>query len=384
MKSWFSNAIIYHIFIDRFAGYRENSDASKPEFCGGNIRGIINKIGYFKELGVNTIWISPFYKTSAYHGYHITDFDSVDERYGTIEDLKELIGRCHENSLKIIADIVPNHCSDKHPWFTDAVKNKNSDYYKWFYFKEWPHSYLRFLEFDDLPKINLENPDTSKSMIKSLTKWAKLGFDGYRIDHILGVPDPFLRTLRKELLAVNSDFILIGEAWSEGIRHKHLKTLKFRGKTKLWNKKLDQLAIQKHYSGIIDGVLDFGWRQLVIQNINQVKKDIATFKKIEHRYNNKTQNDLILTRFLDNHDTSRIMFSCNNDEKLFKSLLQILAEQEQPIILYNGTEYGLSHNSPVNPEIPYADLQARDLLPWHTKPKYADYIGEMLKKRRVR
>ena len=86
---WFKNSIIYHILIDRFAGCEPNG-WDKPEFLGGNIRGIIDKLDYVKRLGVNTIWISPFYKTSAYHGYHITDFFKVDPHFGSEEDLKEL------------------------------------------------------------------------------------------------------------------------------------------------------------------------------------------------------------------------------------------------------------------------------------------------------
>lgn len=69
---WFNKAIIYHILIDRFAGFESTKNWNKPEFLGGNIRGIIGEIAYLKQLGINTLWISPFYKTSAYHGYHIT------------------------------------------------------------------------------------------------------------------------------------------------------------------------------------------------------------------------------------------------------------------------------------------------------------------------
>ena len=87
---WFKDAIIYHILIDRFAGYKSGK-WNKPVFLGGNIKGIIDKLPYIKELGINTLWISPFYKTSAYHGYHIMDFFQVDPHFGTIKDMKKLI-----------------------------------------------------------------------------------------------------------------------------------------------------------------------------------------------------------------------------------------------------------------------------------------------------
>jgi len=76
---WFKNRVIYHILIDRFAGFKSNKDWNKPIFLGGNIKGINEKLQYLNELGVNTIWISPFYKTNTYHGYHITDFFQLNQ-----------------------------------------------------------------------------------------------------------------------------------------------------------------------------------------------------------------------------------------------------------------------------------------------------------------
>ena len=113
---WFKNAIIYQIFIDRFAGFTQEKNWDKPIFIGGNLRGIIRKIPYLKELGINTIWISPFYKTSAYHGYHITDYYQIEPSFGKEKDLKDLIGAVHKNNIKIIADFVPNHISRHHPF----------------------------------------------------------------------------------------------------------------------------------------------------------------------------------------------------------------------------------------------------------------------------
>jgi len=128
--NWFKNAIIYHIFIDRFAGFKEVKNWDKPNFLGGDIRGVIRKIPYLKDLGINTIWVSPFYKTSAYHGYHITDFYQIDPHFGNEQDIKDLISSVHENNIKIIADFVPNHLSRHHPFFMEAQRDKNSKYYE--------------------------------------------------------------------------------------------------------------------------------------------------------------------------------------------------------------------------------------------------------------
>ncbi|MDG6219386.1 MAG: alpha-amylase family glycosyl hydrolase [Candidatus Thermoplasmatota archaeon] len=116
-KNWIKKAVIYQILIDRFAGYDPKKNWKKPQFIGGNLKGIIDSLSYLKNLGVNAIWISPFYKTSAYHGYHITDFYKVDPHFGNKNDLKRLIDLIHQNDMYIIADFVPNHVSKYHPFF---------------------------------------------------------------------------------------------------------------------------------------------------------------------------------------------------------------------------------------------------------------------------
>ena len=123
---WFKNAIIYHILIDRFAGVTNPERWEQPEFIGGNLRGIINKLDYLTDLGINAIWLSPFCQTNDYHGYHVTDFHKVEPRFGTLDDLKELIDKAHQSGIKIIADFVPNHCSRHHRFFRAAQADKAS------------------------------------------------------------------------------------------------------------------------------------------------------------------------------------------------------------------------------------------------------------------
>ena len=378
MKKWFKTAIIYHVFIDRFAGFKTNCNPELAEFCGGNLRAIINKLAYIKSLGANTIWLSPFYETSAYHGYHITNFNKVDPSYGTLDDLELLIQDCKQKHIKIIADIVPNHCSIFHPWFVNAKNNKNSKYKQWFYFKKWPNEYLNFLGFNELPKLNLENSETADWMINNLVSWANIGFDGFRIDHVLGIPDNFLIKLKQKLSELNPDFVLIGEAWGEGMKHKSLKTIRLRGRYKLWKKGFSQVNLQKHYEGILDGVLDFGWRNLLLENLHVIQKNPEKLLNLFESYNKRFEKDFFLPRFLDNHDTSRIMHLCNNNHHLFRNVLKILFKQNQPIVLYYGTESGLHPKQNVDENTPYSDLNARGIINWELdKQKFQDTIKEL-------
>jgi glycosidase len=214
---WFRKAVIYQILIDRFVGC--GSDGwDKPQFLGGTIRGIIQRLDYIKDLGVNTLWISPFYKTDQYHGYHVMDFYQVEPRFGNVEDLKELIDFVHKAGMRIIADFVPNHVSDQHPYFLDARKRVDSPYYDWFYFNHWPNDYLCFLSIGSLPKLNLDNLSTRKHIIDAAKFWLSLGLDGYRLDHCIGPTHKFWKLFRVEIKSQFPDCILIGEACLMGIK----------------------------------------------------------------------------------------------------------------------------------------------------------------------
>lgn len=231
---WFKNAVIYHILIDRFAGFKSAKNWENPEFLGGNIKGITEKLPYLKEIGINTIWISPFYKTSSYHGYHVTDYFEVDPHFGTTNDVKELIESIHELDMRIIADFVPNHCSKEHPYFKEAQRDKNSEYKEWFYFVNWPNDYLSFLSIKDIPKINLNNTNARNYIINAAKHWLSLGFDGYRLDHVIGPSHDFWRQFRQEIKEIFPQAVLIGEAWMKGIKFNELKTLNIKHKLLKW------------------------------------------------------------------------------------------------------------------------------------------------------
>jgi cyclomaltodextrinase len=306
-NEWFRDAIIYQILIDRFAGYKSN-ECDKPRFIGGSIKGIIDKLDYIKELGINTLWISPFYKTSAYHGYHITDFFKIEPHFGNEDNLTELIGKVHKAGMKIIADFVANHCSHKHPFFLDAQNSKNSKYGKWFYFKNWPDDYLCFLSFKELPKLNLDNGETFNHIVDSAKFWLSLGIDGYRLDHCIGPKHKFWKAFRKEVKNDYPDCVLIGEAWMRGIKFKELKTVNVRRKYLEWLQAEASDGLFKKYIGELDGVLDFAFqstvREFVLKKISQEK----AVNRLQRHYS-KFPSNFYLPTFLDNHDRDRFLFT---------------------------------------------------------------------------
>ncbi len=362
-SSWFQNEIIYHILIDRFSGYHSIENAKKPLFVGGTIKGIRDKVPYLKDLGVTTLWISPFYRTSAYHGYHITDFYTVDPHYGSEEDLIDLIDVIHKNKMHIIADFVPNHCSHLHPIFLDAKNNPDSSYKKWFYFMKWPDEYLCFLSITDLPKINLDYPPARNHIINAALKWLELGLDGYRLDHVIGPSNSFWKIFVKEIRRKYPHLVLIGEAWMQGIRFSELSTIKLPGKHMKWLFGQSSDWLLRSYDSILDGVLDFKAQHIMCHLVNndQHEKDII---RALNRHYRKYSTSYILPFFLDNHDMDRILFQNHNNKKKLMKAASIQFSIDQPVIIYYGTERGMTQNKSIFSLPSHGDILARQPIQW--------------------
>lgn len=364
LASWFKKAVVYHIIIDRFAGFKSTENWDQPEFLGGSIQGIVEKLPYLKKLGINTIWISPFYETSEYHGYHITDFYKVDPHFGNIEDLRLLIDKTHEFDMKIIADFVPNHCSNQHPYFIEAQRNRDSEYNKWFYFKKWPDEYLCFLSIKQLPKFNLNHHHARNYIINAAKHWLSLGLDGFRLDHVIGPSHRFWKIFRKEIKNLFPDSVLIGEAWMQGIKFNELKTIKVRSRFFKWLSGASSDKLLKEYFGELDGVLDFRFQELIRNHIAREKISKDDFYYEIKKHYDKFPKEYFLPTFLDNHDMDRFLFECKNDTKKLKQAAKIQFSIDQPVIIYYGTEIGVSQDKSIWDFTTHGDLQARKPINW--------------------
>lgn len=364
---WIKNNVIYHIFIDRFAGFHSTENWDQPVFLGGTIRGIISKLPYLRDLGVTTLWISPFYKTSAYHGYHITDFYQVDPHFGTVEDIKNLIQASHKHDLHIIADFVPNHCSKEHPFFKQAQNDQNSSYRDWFYFTHWPDEYLCFLSIKEIPKLNLNNPPTRDHIVNAAKYWLNLGLDGFRLDHVIGPSHAFWKDFKQEIKDHYPNTVLIGEAWMMGIKQQELRTLQVRNKFFKWLSGAASDNLFKEYTGELDGVLDFKVRDLIKKYVIDPKiSEKMLEKQLKNHYSHFPENFLLPT-FLDNHDMNRFLFECGNDKTKLKTAASIQFSLPQPAIIYYGTEIGMTQTTSQWTIPSNGDLQARQPMNWNTQ-----------------
>ena len=365
---WFQNAIVYHVLIDRFAGLT-STEPLCPEFLGGTLRAITGKLPYLEELGIDTLWLSPFCKTSAYHGYHVTDYFEVEPRFGTRDDLRRLIDGGHTAGIRIIADFVPNHCGRSHPFFQEAIRDRRSRYFSWFSFARWPDDYLCFLDVKELPKLNLNCPEARDHVVRAAKHWLSLGLDGFRLDHVIGPSHDFWKFFRREIKRDYPATVLIGEAWLEGIDRRHLKTLQIRNKYLRWIFGVSQEGIQREYCGELDGVLDFRFRDLVRTHITHGTGEGPALVDILRRRLATYPKGYFLPTFLDNHDMNRILYECRNDRERLKAAARLQFSLDQPAIIYYGTEAGMTHEYPVAVGRPHSDLQARQPMHWNGQDK---------------
>lgn len=204
-KKWWKEAIGYQIYPRSFLD--TNNDGI------GDIRGIINKLDYLKDLGIDMIWICPVYKSPMDdNGYDVSDFYQVSEDYGTLDDLLELINELHKRNMKLIMDFVLNHTSDEHPWFIEARKGKDNpyhDFYIWadgkidengnmsepnnlasffsgscWKYDESAKQYFMKIFSDKMPDLNWSNPKLREKMYEIASWWLDKGVDGFRVDAV--------------------------------------------------------------------------------------------------------------------------------------------------------------------------------------------------------
>ena len=378
MKKWFDNARIYHLLIDRFNGGWQTPPKSENIFCGGNLQGVIEKLDYIKEMGFTALMLSPIFRSANYHGYHTLNFDEVDPHLGTWEDYQQLLDEAHGKGLRIICDFVPNHCWYEAPIFKESLLKNGGKHRDWFFFpKADSDEFVSFLGFGDLPKFNLMNAEVVSFMVDKAEKLARMGVDAFRIDHALGQPHAFLRHLRDKLQAVSSDIVVFGEVWAQGIGPQLASQLYFKTEDRLneflaqATKPFSQDALQADYVGELDGVLDFAYRDILLEEVHAgrgIKGNETLRSKIADHFA-KYPKDFKLVLFLDNHDTDRFMFDCHDDADLLQEAIDLTMEQSRPFSFLYGTEQLMSNNPTIFNAEPYADLRVRNCMDWSLTPQ---------------
>ncbi|MFT2008247.1 alpha-amylase family glycosyl hydrolase [Pontibacter sp. 13R65] len=196
---WWQKGIIYEVYIRSFND--TNGDGI------GDLKGITAKLDYLKDLGIDCIWVTPFYESPMKDfGYDISDFKSVDKMFGTMRDFEELLRQTHQRGMKLIVDQVPNHTSDQHAWFKEARSSRNNPKRDWYIWAdadaagnppnnwlamfggsgwEWDEQTEQFYYHAFLPEqpdLNWRNPEVQKAVLEEMRFWLEKGVDGFRVD----------------------------------------------------------------------------------------------------------------------------------------------------------------------------------------------------------
>jgi alpha-glucosidase len=196
---WWRDGIIYQIYPRSF------SDANNDGI--GDLQGIIKKLDYLKELGIDAIWLSPIYPSPDIDfGYDVADYTAIDPKFGTMADFEELLQAAKHRNIHIIIDLVLNHTSDQHPWFIESRKSKDNPYHDWYLWKDpkpngrspnnwqaifggsgWKYDpnldqYYFHMFYEEQPDLNWRNPQVREAMLGVFRFWLEKGVDGFRLD----------------------------------------------------------------------------------------------------------------------------------------------------------------------------------------------------------
>ncbi len=337
---WAKGATYYQIFPDRFnkqgdcdlSGklepytvhrywHEEVSWQPTPEgivlnndFYGGNLRGIMEKLDYIRSLGATIIYLNPISKSFSSHRYDTGDYKVIDPMLGTEEDFVALCKAVHEKGMKIILDGVYSHTGSNSPYFNregafdsvGAFNSKESPYYSWFTFYNWPHNYHSWWNFDTLPTVNKMDPAFLDFIIRDedsvIAHWLRLGCDGFRLDVADELPDEFLKMLYDRVKEINPDALVLGEVWEDASN----KEAYGKRRTYFTNGELDSVMNYPFRSAIINYVRGIdggqGLKETVMSIVENYPKEV-----VQSNMNLLGTHDTprILTALVDDFDGSR-------------------------------------------------------------------------------
>jgi len=348
---WVQDSVFYQIFPDRFfngdpANDPPNLDpwGAKPTiwgFQGGDLRGVIAKLDYLLDLGINAIYFNPIFQASSNHRYNISDYYKIDPKLGDLDDFQALLNGAHRNGIRVVIDGVFNHCGRGFFAFNDILENhSHSPYLDWFHLNNVPpdayspgdaDDYLAWWNFKSLPKFNTDNPRVRRYILDVARYWIRLGADGWRLD----VPneiddDSFWYEFRATVKAENPDAYLVGEIWDGDPRW-------------VGPASFDGLMNYPVRDGLINFLMERGsasdFSALIDRQLNQYARE-----NVYAMYNS-----------LGSHDTIRIKTELKGDQqKLRMAYLFLFAYPGAPAVYY-GDEVGLDGGK---------DPDCRAAFPW--------------------
>ena len=359
-RKWWHDSIVYQIYPRSYMD--SNNDGI------GDLRGIISKLGYLRDLGIDVIWLSPVYKSpNVDNGYDISDYYDIMDEFGTMEDMDNLLKEANEKGIKILMDLVVNHTSDEHKWFIEAKKSKDNeyrDYYIWrdpveghepnelgscfsgsaWQYDETTGQYYLHLFSKKQPDLNWENEKVRNEVYKMMNFWVDKGIGGFRMDVIdlIGkVPDKmitgngpklhdYLQEMNKAALEGN-DLLTVGETW--GATPEVAKLYSNPERHEL------SMVFQFEHIGLdqIEGKEKWDLKPL----------ELLELKKVLSKWQTELEGQGWNSLFWNNHDLPRIVSRWGNDKEYrvlsAKMLATLLHGMKGTPYIYQGEELGMTN-----------------------------------------
>ena len=367
-KHWWKESVIYQIYPRSF----KDSDGDGI----GDLQGIIRKLDYLAELGVDVLWLSPIFKSpNDDNGYDVSDYCDIMDEFGTMADFDALLEGVHRRGLKLILDLVPNHSSDEHAWFRESRKTKDNPYRDYYIWKpEPPSNWVSFFggsawEYDPAteeyylhlfskkqPDLNWENPKVREEIYDAMHFWFRKGIDGFRVDVLpfiskrLDFPDidpgqfekavvevyangprlhEFLREMNREVSS-RYDVMTMGE----GIGVKPYNALDYVGADR------EELNMLYHFDHV---TINYGPGG----KYDPVPWKLSTFKRIFSEWDEAVKEGGWINITLDNHDFPRMVSRFGNDgpyrRESAKLLATLLLTLRGSPCIYQGSEIGMTN-----------------------------------------
>lgn len=335
VPEWAKNKIIYQIFPSRFATSKE---VSKEEWyqapidhradLKGDLRGIINRLDYLKELGVDIVYMTPIFESPSSHKYNTVDYYKIDPSFGTEEDLKELVDKAHSLGMRVILDAVFNHTGTEFFAFQDVLKNEEkSPYVDWYYIDSFPlkmewgtkPNFKTFSYFPGMPKLNLRNDEVAEYCIGVARYWIeKCNIDGWRLDVGDEVSHAFWRRFRKAIKKTNPEALIIGEIWHHA----------------------EDFLDGEEWDTLMNYPFCFAVENFVANESITATEFLGQLGYIEGNYHKKVYP--LLWNLIDSHDFSRFLYRCKENVDRFKLGVGLQLVWPGMPFIYYGDEYGMT------------------------------------------
>ncbi len=372
VPDWVQDSVFYQIFPDRFANGDPSNDPPNVQswgdrptiwgFQGGDLKGIIQKLDYLSDLGVNAIYLNPIFQATSNHRYNPTDYFQIDSRLGSMDDFLILLHRVHDRGMRIILDGVFNHCGRGFFAFLDVMENQeHSSYQDWFHIKRFPlepykpgnaRNYLGWWKLKSLPKFNTDNPKVRQYIFDVARYWVDLGIDGWRLDVPNEIDDDgFWGEFRQVVKSSNPEAYLLGEIWTVDPR---------------W-------VGPQHF----DGLMHYPLRSLILELIKDEKIEVPEFiDKAGHMHSvYPGENSSAQWLTLGTHDTPRIATVVKGDHRKVKLAFLILFSLPGAPAIFYGDEIGLEGGK---------DPDCRRAFPWEEDQwdrELRDFVKKLIRLR---